>query len=262
MGSTRRGSRVRIPPESERDGHRPYDQPWRPLNSESTMPKSVLLPENIEKITTRDGVPHSITSFDPASTALLVIDMQNFYMVEGQISYCPSAHAIVPNINRLVGAMRRFGGKVVWLRNLTNPQAFRTWNTHYDRMKPEIINFRKQGLAKDSEGFKLWHALDARDDDLWVDKTRYSAFIDGASNITDLLQSYGIDTLVLCGVVTNVCVESTARDAMMLNYRTLVIEDACGAITPEAHIATLNALYINFGDVQTTEGLIGRLGVD
>ena len=226
------------------------------------MPESVLLPENIEKIARRDGVPHSITKFDPAATALLVIDMQNFYMVEGQISYCPGAHAIVPNINRLVDSMRRFGGKVIWLRNFTNPDAFRTWSTHYDRMKPEIVEFRKRGLAKDSEGFKLWPALDARDDDLWVDKTRYSAFIEGASNITEQLQTHGVDTLVLCGVVTNVCVESTGRDAMMLNYRTLIIEDACGAITPEAHAASLNALYINFGDVQTTESLLGHLSVD
>ncbi len=224
------------------------------------MPESVLLPENIEKITSRDDAPHSVTEFDPAATALLVIDMQNFYMVEGQISFCPSAHAIVPNINRLVGAMRRFGGKVVWLRNLTNPEAFKTWSTHYSRMKPEIIEPRRTGLAKDSEGFKLWHKLDAGVDDLWVDKTRYSPFIEGASNITELLETHGIDTLVLCGVVTNVCVESTARDAMMLNYRTLTIEDACGAITSEAHAATLNALYINFGDVQMTADLIGHLG--
>ncbi len=226
------------------------------------MSTSVLLPENVEKNTGRDGAPHSMTGFNPASTALLVIDMQNFYMVEGQISYCPGAHAIVPNINLLADTMRRFGGKVIWLRNVTNPEAFKTWSTHYDRMKPEIIEHRKSGLAKDSEGFSLWHALDARDDDLWVDKTRYSAFIEGASNIRSLLQTHGIDTLVLCGVVTNVCVESTARDAMMLNYRTLTIEDACGAITPEAHAAALNALYINFGDVQTTEELIGHLDVD
>ena len=164
------------------------------------MSESVLLPENIEKITSRDGVPHSITEFDPASTALLVIDMQNFYMVEGQITYCPSAHAIVPNINRLVGAMRRFGGKVIWLRNLTNPETFRSWSTHYGRMKPEIIDHRKRGLAKDSHGFQLWHELDARDEDLWVEKTRYSAFIEGASNISKLLWTHGIDTLLLCGV--------------------------------------------------------------
>lgn len=224
--------------------------------------ESVLLPENIEKVTRRDGVPHSITEFNPKTTALLVIDMQNFYMIEGQMAYCPPAHPIVPNVNRLVAAMRRFGSKIIWVRNVTNAEAFKSWSTHYGRMKPEIIDTRKRELAKDSEGFKLWHELDARDDDLRVNKTRYSAFIDGASNITNVLETHGVDTLVFCGIVTNVCVESTARDAMMLNYRTLIVEDACAANTLSAHTETLNVFYTNFGDVQMTDDFIERLGVN
>jgi ureidoacrylate peracid hydrolase len=224
------------------------------------MPDSVLLPANIEKITRRDGAPHSVTTFNPATTALLVIDMQNFYMVEGQISYCPSAHPIVPNINRLVQLVRKAGGNIIWVRNVTNDDAFRTWSNHYERMKPTIIDARKRELAEDSEGFKLWHDLDARDDDIWINKTRYSAFIEGASNMAEELEARDIDTLVFCGVVTNICVESTARDAMMLNYRTLIIEDACASNSLEAHTATLNTFYSNFGDVQMTEEFIGRFG--
>jgi len=227
-----------------------------------SQPESVLLPENIMKVTRRDGVPHSVTEFKPNATALLVIDMQNFYMVEGQMAYCPSAHPIVPTVNRLVEATRRFGGKIIWVRNVTNPEAFKTWSRHYDRMKPEIIDARKRELAKDSEGFKLWHELDARDDDLRVNKTRYSAFIDDASNIVSVLEKHGIDTLVFCGIVTNVCVESTARDAMMLNYRTLIVEDACAANTLSAHTETLNVFYTNFGDVQTSDDVIEHLGVN
>ena len=211
------------------------------------MPDSVLLPANIEKITRRDGAPHSVTRFSPAATALLVIDMQNFYMVEGQISYCPNAHPIVPNINGLVQSVRSSGGHVIWVRNVTNAEAFRTWSNHYRRMKPAIIDARRRELAEDSEGFKPWHELDARDDDIWINKTRYSAFIDGASNMAEELKTRGIDTLIFCGVVTNICVESTARDAMMLNYRTLIIEDACAANSHEAHTATLNTFYSNFG---------------
>lgn len=225
------------------------------------MPDSVLLPENIEKITRRDGAPHSVIRLNPATTALLVIDMQNFYMVEGQISYCANAHPIVPNINELVGSMRRVGGHVIWVRNVTNAEAFQTWSNHYGRMKPAIIDARKRELAEDSEGFKLWHELDARDDDIWVNKTRYSAFIEGASNMAEKLETRRIDTLIFCGVVTNICVESTARDAMMLNYRTLIIEDACAANSLEAHTATLNTFYSNFGDVQMTKEFIGHLGV-
>lgn len=224
------------------------------------MPDSVLLPANIEKITRRDGAPHSVTKFNPATTALLVIDMQNFYMVEGQISYCANAHSIVPNINELVQSVRNSGASVIWVRNVTNAEAFQTWSNHYGRMKPAIIAARKRELAEDSEGFKLWHDLDARDDDIWINKTRYSAFIDGASNLAEVLAARDIDTLVFCGVVTSICFESTARDAMMLNYRTVIIEDACAANSHEAHTATLNTFYSNSGYVQMTEGFIGYLG--
>jgi len=227
-----------------------------------TETKSCLLPENIEKITARDGVPHSVTRLDPKDTALLVVDMQNFYMKEGASSYCPLAQAIVPNVNRLADAVRRFGCPVIWLRNVTTNEAFKSWTRHYDRMTQARIDIRKRELAKDGDGFQFWHEMDVRQSDRKVEKTRYSAFIPGASNLPKVLAEYSADTLIICGVATNVCVESTARDAMMMNYRTVVIEDACAANTMEAHTASLNTLYLNFGDVQTTDQIIAVMGVD
>ena len=217
---------------------------------------SCLLSENIEKVTKRDGQPHSLTNFDPKSAALIVIDMQNFYIAKDQLSYSEYAEGIVPNINKLAMAMRQFGGKVIWVRNVTNPEAFKGWSAHYERMTPERIATRKKELAKDGEGFKLWKGLDVRKEDPKINKIRYSAFIPGASNIENILGEHGIDTLIFCGVATNVCVESSARDAMMMNYHTLVVEDACAAGTIAGHEATLNALYLNFGDVQMTEQVL------
>lgn len=227
-----------------------------------TDTKSCLLPEHIEKITVRDGVPHSVTSFDPHDTALLIVDMQNFYMKEGASSYCPDAQAIVHNVNRLADAVRRFGCPVVWLRNVTNSEAFKTWTRHYDRMSQARIDIRKRELAKDGDGFQFWHEMDVRDTDRKVEKTRYSAFIPGTSNIERVLGEFSADTLIICGVATNVCVESTARDAMMMNYRTVIVEDACAANSVIAHETSLNSLYLNFGDVQTTDQVIDTLGVD
>lgn len=227
-----------------------------------TETKSCLLPQNIEKVTARDGLPHSVTKLDPGDTALLVVDMQNFYMKEGAASYCPHAQAIVGNVNRLADAVRRFGSPVIWLRNVTNSAAFKTWTRHYGRMTEAYIDLRKRELAKDGDGFQFWHEMDVRDRDRKVEKTRYSAFIPGASNLETILREYSADTLIICGVATNVCVESTARDAMMMNYSTVIIEDACAANTPEAHAASLNTLYRNFGDVQTTDQIIEIMGVD
>ena len=227
-----------------------------------TETKSCLLPEYLERITARDGRSHSVTELAPNETALLVVDMQNFYMKEGAASFCPFAQAIVPNVNRLADATRRFGSPVLWLRNVTNSEAFKSWSHHYERMTEQRIDIRRRELAKDGDGFRFWHEMDVRDTDRKVEKTRYSAFIPGASNLANILGEYGTDTLIICGVATNVCVESTARDAMMLNYRTVVIEDACAANTPEAHAASLNTLYLNFGDVQTTDQIIAVMGID
>jgi len=224
--------------------------------------KSCLLPEHIEKITVRDGVPHSVTSLDPADTALVVVDMQNFYMKEGASSYCSHAQAIVLNVNRLVDAVRRFGCPVVWLRNVTTAKSTKSWSRHYDRMTQARIDIRKRELAKDGEGFKFWHEMDVRETDRKVEKTRYSAFIPGASNLENILGEYSADTLIVCGVATDVCVESTARDAMMMNYRTIIVEDACAANSIKAHEVSLNSLYLNFGDVQTTNQIINVMGVD
>ena len=227
---------------------------------------SCLLPEHIENISVRDGTPHSVTALNPASTALVVIDMQNFYMKKGDefspTSYCKHAQAIVPNVNRLADATRRYGSPVIWVRNITNSAAFKSWSHHYERMTPQRIDIRTHELAKNGDGFQFWHEMDVRDNDRKVEKVRYSAFIPGASNIENVLGEEGVDTIILCGVATNVCVESTARDAMMMNYRTLIVEDACAANTMQAHEVSLNSLYLNFGDVQTTDMVIDMLNIN
>ncbi|HEX5327338.1 MAG TPA: isochorismatase family protein, partial [Acetobacteraceae bacterium] len=87
------------------------------MRKETAMGKDWLLPDSIAKITARDGTPHSIVSFTAAKTVLLVVDMQNYYVMEGQGAYSPAARMLVPNINRLADTMRRIGGSVIWARN-------------------------------------------------------------------------------------------------------------------------------------------------
>ena len=207
------------------------------------MARDWLFPDSIEKITARDGAAHSIVSFEPAKTALLVVDMQNYYVMEGQGAYSPAARKLVPNINRLAETMRRVGSTVIWARNYVDARAFETWSVHYDRMTEAKRATRARSLSKGELGFRIWHELDTRDDDLYIDKARYSAFIDTACGLEDALKKRGIDTLIVCGVSTNVCVESTARDAMMLNYRVLIAADACAAGSETLHEATLNSFY-------------------
>jgi ureidoacrylate peracid hydrolase len=92
-----------------------------------------------------------------------------------------------------------------------------------------------------------------------VEKTRFSAFIQGSSNLVEVLRERGLDTLLITGTVTNVCCESTARDAMMLNFRTIMVTDGNAAVTDEDHNASLTAFYLTFGDIMSTDMLIGCL---
>ena len=87
----------------------------------------------------------------------------------------------------------------------------------------------------------------------------HSAFIAGSSDIDEKLKSRGIETLLITGTATNVCCESTARDAMMLDYRVIMVSDANAASTDEEHAATLNNFILFFGDVMTADEGVGRL---
>ncbi len=90
-------------------------------------------------------------------------------------------------------------------------------------------------------------------------KITYSAFIAGSSDIDAQLRSRGIETVLIAGTATNVCCESSARDAMMLDYRVIMLSDANATWTDEEHAATLDNFMLFFGDVMTADEVIGRL---
>jgi ureidoacrylate peracid hydrolase len=94
---------------------------------------------------------------------------------------------------------------------------------------------------------------------MMVDKNRFSAFLPGSSDIAERLQARGIDTVLITGTVTNVCCESSARDAMMRNFRTIMVTDGNAATTDEEHNASLIAFYLNFGDVMSTDQLVASI---
>ncbi len=92
-----------------------------------------------------------------------------------------------------------------------------------------------------------------------IKKYRYSAFLPGASDLPDRLRSRGFDTVLITGTVTNICCESSARDAMMTNFRVVMVSDGNAAATPEEHDASLIALYSSFTDLMDTDMIILRL---
>ncbi len=213
----------------------------------------------VDRMVERQGRPHTCETFDGPKTALVVVDMQIYFMEEGQLGAAPVAQEIVPNVNRLAQAVRDAGGLVVWLQNLASRESLRSWSVAHERLTPEKRERRLNAMQRDARPFRLWPTLDVREEDEIVVKRRYSAFIAGSSNIENVLQDNEIETVIVTGVATNVCCESTARDAMMLNYRALMVSDGCATLSDDEHAAALGNFYLHFGDVQTTDELVARL---
>ena len=101
--------------------------------------------------------------------------------------------------------------------------------------------------------------MDARPEDLYVEKHRFSAFIQGSSELDAILRARNIDTVLITGTVTNVCCESTARDAMMLDFKTVMVSDCCAALSDDEHRAALENIIQQFGDVMTADETLSAL---
>lgn len=220
---------------------------------EINIPQSV-----IDRVVERRGTAHPFANLDPSRTALVVIDMQNGFMMPGVAhALCKSAPDIVPAINRLADALRSAGGKVFWVQNTHDETCLTDWSVMYDNLLPENRLKRIEAMTEGSLGHQLWAALDVRGEDEIVRKYRYSAFIQGSSDLPQRLRDQGYDTVLIAGTVTNTCCESSARDAMMLNFKTVMVADANAANNDQEHNAALIAFYLIFGDVMTTDELIG-----
>lgn len=214
-----------------------------------SVPQSV-----IDRVVARHGCEHVHADLDPAKTALIVVDMQNAFMLPGVAhAPCLMAQDIVPNINRLAQAVRDTAGTVVWIKTAYTDDTLDDWSTLYSMLGPHGTERRAKALARGSKGYELWPELHVHADDLVVEKNRYSAFIQGSSNLAEVLRSRGLDTVLIVGTVTNVCCESTARDAMMLNFKTVMITDGNAAVTDEDHNGSLIGFYLIFGDIMSTD---------
>jgi nicotinamidase-related amidase len=218
------------------------------------------MPEEIvARVVARVGRAHPYDQLAPERTALVVIDMQNYFLKPGYMGEVPPARAIVPTVNRLAAGVRRAGGHVIWIKNSTNDTRD-AWSTFHEcLMTPENMQRRYDTMTEGHEGHDLWPELEVGPDDAQIVKKRFSAFIQGSSSIDAHLKARGIDTLLIAGTATNVCCESSARDAMMLNYKVAMISNATATYTDVEHHAALASFYAIFGDVLTTDEALAAL---
>jgi len=215
----------------------------------ATIPDSI-----VERVVARRGGEHCFADLDPKRTALVVIDLQHAFMNDAVgFAVVPAARDIVPAVNRLAAAVRDAGGGVFWVQMTHDERCLEEWSVAHDMSSPEMREKRIAALSEGGLGHQLWPDLDIRPEDEIVKKYRYSAFMPGTSDLPERLRARGFDTVLITGTVTNVCCESSARDANMTNFRTVMVSDGNAANTEAEHNASLSAFYATFGDVMDTD---------
>ncbi|MDM0077935.1 isochorismatase family cysteine hydrolase [Variovorax sp. J2P1-59] len=213
----------------------------------------------VDRVIARQGTLHPYPRFDASRTAFVVVDLQNYYTQPGYLGECAPAGATFGKVNALASALREAGGTVVWVQTCSDG-ADSFWSHHHAYMlTPERSARRLLELGRSHPGFQLAPGLDVRPEDPRVVKRCYSALVPGSSSLDEVLKERGIDTVLIGGTVTNVCCESTARDAMMMNYATVMVEDALSAVTPEEHVHSLHNWMLFFGDVLSGDEIGERL---
>lgn len=188
--------------------------------------------------------------------ALLVVDMQNFVCNPTDGRGLENMDQVIHQTNLMVDLCHKKKIPVIWLR-----QNFSHMGKDNDAGLYTL--FHKSPLSRgmfdhgvDTEIFSGMHFLE--ESDHVVFKNRYSAFAPGSSSLAELLCRLNKNQLLVCGVATNVCVESTVRDAMQHGYQTVVLSDATTTFNDLIHQVSLINIKLFFGDVRTTEEIIEK----
>lgn len=217
--------------------------------------------EIVRRVVAKRGSEHCFAELDPVRTALVVIDLQQGFMNEAVgFAPVPAARDIVPAVNRLAAAVRQTGGGVFWIQNTHDERCLTEWSVMHETATPAARERRIAAMSEGTFGHELWPDLEVRPEDEIVKKYRFSAFLPGMSELPQRLRARGFDTVLITGTVTNVCCESSARDAMMTNFRTVMVSDGNAALSQAEHDASLAAFYNIFGDVMDTDMIVAALG--
>jgi ureidoacrylate peracid hydrolase len=197
--------------------------------------------------------------FAPVHSALIIIDMQNDFCVDGYAADAAgrplaAAQAIIPPLVRLLTAARE-------ARVLVCHVGFWTLPWHGSDSGPWLAQRRRSTYASDriaiagTPGAAFIDALAPTEGELQIRKHRYSAF--KGTNLDMLLRAHGVRSVVTTGVSTNVCVESTLREAFELGYYLCVPRDGCASWDQSSHEATLRNVEARFGVVSDIDSLCG-----
>ena len=186
---------------------------------------------------------------EPDKCALMVVDMQHFFLEPNSPTYTIGGPAILPNAKRLLNAFRQADRPVIFTRHVHHPAD----------LDVGIMGWWWEGKCiEGSPESEIVPDLEPLPNEKVVLKHRYSAFYN--TDLETVLRCLKIQDIVISGVMTNMCVESTARDAYFRDYRVWIPADGTGSINEEMHLASLMNLALGFAQVTTTESILSQVG--
>ena len=191
---------------------------------------------------------HGNIVFQTGKAALLVLDMQRYFLAFDSHAFIPSAPAIIPGINKLIAAFTNNKRPVVatrhlntpedagmmskWWRDLIHPQA--AYNQHIETLNIENT--------------------------IQVEKTQYDAFLH--TSLEETLHQYGVEQVVITGVMTHLCCETTARSAFMRGFEVFFTVDGTATYNEELHRASLLTLSHGFAVPELIEELLYAMEIN
>lgn len=190
----------------------------------------------------------------PGNAALLVIDVQNdFCDPKGAFGRSHSDLSMVSGMMRglqsLITGARKVGVPVIFIKSVYDPiHLFPAW---YERNAR--IDFKVPRCESGTWGCELYQ-LSPLDNEVVIEKHRYSAFV--GTDLDLILRSNHIQTTIVAGIATNICVESTARDAFMRNYYVVAAADAAAAYGSDQHAAALRSIEVAFGVTASSDDIL------
>jgi isochorismate hydrolase len=186
-------------------------------------------------------VPRRHLSFSPRQSALLILDMQKYFLDSSSHAFIPSAPAIVPNVNGLYKWYVGMKLPVIFTRHLNSAQDAGL-----------MAEWWKELIKEDDPLSEILPDLDTRNQ-IVVKKSRYDAFMD--SSLDDMLRQMQVRQLVICGVMANVCCETTARSAFQKGYEVFFLVDGTAAYNERFHMASLLNLGFAFAELALSENI-------
>jgi len=213
-------------------------------------PSGVIPQGLVDKVVARRGRLHAHETLDPARTAFVVVDLD-----EGTMRRNPRRAELAAVVNPVAAAVRRAGGTVVFVTSdVADLDALAR------HLGPRLAGEYHADTRAGGPGTAVADGLDVHPDDLQAVKLGASAFFPGRSTLPGLLAERDVVSVLVGGMVTNVCCESSARDAVELGYEVTMVSDANHGHEWGLHEAALTAFWRNFGDVRPSAEVVAMLG--